>query len=344
MLEKPNLPFEKIIACLRESYGIPVIDLDFLPIGYDTSASVYRVRTDTGARYFLKVKQGSLYEASVNVPHALHKQGLAQVVAPLPTRQHELWQRVDEYVLLLYPFLEGVNGMVNGLSDQQWVELGAFLQKLHTTTLSAPLLAQVPKETFIPSPKWVGIVKTFLATPPVGDHTDRLEQELAAFWQSKQAEIQQLVERTEALGRLLQKRSLPFVLCHADIHTANLLLNQAEQIFIVDWDQSICAPKERDLMFVIGSTIGSTVAAKTEALFLTGYGPAVIDWMALTYYRYEWVVQELGDFAERVFLMPELGRATKKEAVQGLIALFEPGDVVDVAYQADQKLSAVLNP
>jgi hypothetical protein len=34
-----------------------------------------------------------------------------------------------------------------------------------------------------------------------------------------------------------------------------------------------------------------------------GYGAAAIDPLALAYYRYEWVVQEIGDNGKRVFLL-----------------------------------------
>jgi len=46
MLEKPNLQDEKIIACLRNGYGVPAARIDFLPIGNDSNAWVYRVRMD----------------------------------------------------------------------------------------------------------------------------------------------------------------------------------------------------------------------------------------------------------------------------------------------------------
>jgi hypothetical protein len=33
MLEKPNLPEEKVVVCLGKSYGIATAALNFLPIG-----------------------------------------------------------------------------------------------------------------------------------------------------------------------------------------------------------------------------------------------------------------------------------------------------------------------
>ena len=337
MLEKPHLPDAKITAALQTDYGIVVTELDFLPIGNDSSAWVYRVGTTDGQIYFLKVKRGAVYAPSVIVPRYLLEQGMSQVVAPLPTQTQAMWASVDDFALLLYPFIEGDNGMAVGLSDQQWIDYGAVLRQLHTANLSPDLLTQLPKETFVPNPKWSDIVKTLLAATPKGQ--DTLEKELAVFWRAKQPEIGKIVARTEALGRLLQQQRIPFVLCHADIHTANLLINSGGQLFVVDWDQPVLAPKERDLMFVVGASLGGFVVdGNAERLFFQGYGQAEINWLALAYYRYEWVVQDLGDYAERVFLMENTGEETKRAAVQELMAMFAPGDVVDVAYQAETKL------
>jgi spectinomycin phosphotransferase len=92
------------------------------------------------------------------------------------------------------------------------------------------------------------------------------------------------------------------------------------------------APKERDLMFIRD---GVTIQTHTEACFFAGYGDVTIDPVALAYYRYEWVVQEFGDYGERVFLA-ESGGETKADSVRGFRQLFDPGDVVEVAYAADE--------
>ncbi len=68
MLKKPNIPDERLIMVLREQYAIPVSRLEFLALGYDTSAGVYRVTAEDGIAYFLKVKEGEVYLPAVLVP------------------------------------------------------------------------------------------------------------------------------------------------------------------------------------------------------------------------------------------------------------------------------------
>src|SRR5438045_3457143 len=58
MLEKPSIPDEQILACLREQYGLPVNLLTFLPLGVDPAAAVYRATTSDNTAYFLKLRRG----------------------------------------------------------------------------------------------------------------------------------------------------------------------------------------------------------------------------------------------------------------------------------------------
>lgn len=329
MLEKPNLADEKIMAALRDRYGIEAAAIEFLPLGNDATAWVYRAVGEGGTAYFLKLKKGAVYEPSVTIPRFLKDNGIEQAVAPLPTQHGKLWAAVESFALILYPFIDGRSGMDVGLSDAQWLELGGILRKMHAIQLQAELAAQIQRESFVPH--WAALVRAFAVKIPVTAYENPYAKALAAFWLERAAQITRIVERAEALGRILQSRSLPFVLCHADIHIANVLVDGAGKLHIVDWDQPVLAPKERDLMFML-NTPG-------EALFFEGYGEAAVDWTAFAYYRYEWVVQELGDYAGRVFTLDDVGDDTRADAVRGFRQLFDPGDVVDEAYAADKKLN-----
>ena len=332
MLEKPNLADEKIIASLQEAYGIDTAALEFLPIGNDATAWVYRVVGEGRVAYFLKVKKGAVYEPSVTIPRFLKDNGIAQAVAPLPTRDGNLWVEIESFALILYPFIHGQSGMEAGLSDAQWIELGGILRKMHAVLLPHELAAQVKRETFVPP--WAALVRELDAKIPVMAYENPDSQALAAFWLERAAEIRQIVERAEQLGRMAQARGLPLVLCHADIHTANVLVGVRfgqGNLHIVDWDQPVLAPKERDLMFML-NTPG-------EAFFFEGYGDAMVDRTAFAYYRYEWVVQEFGDYGARAFLSDDVGDETRADALRGFRQLFDPGDVVDEAREVDKRLS-----
>jgi spectinomycin phosphotransferase len=337
MLEKPNLQDEKIITCLRHDYGVRVTGISFIPAGNDSSAWVYQVRTDGTETFFLKLKRGTVSEPSVAVPRYLKDKGIEQIVAPLPTKTQALWTNVGQFALILYPFVEGQIGMEIGLSDKQWVEFGAALKNIHSAKLPPGLLGRVPKETF--RPKWAGVVKELGTKIQECAFDEPFEKELASFWIEKRQEIDRILDRTSELAQVLRCKPLEFVLCHADIHTANILLDREKRMFIVDWDETVLAPRERDLMFVVGDVAART---KAERLFFSAYGEIDLDPVALAYYRYEWVVQEIGDFGERVFLMADIGAETKTDAVSGFIELFQPGNVVESACKSEDDLPAEL--
>jgi hypothetical protein len=87
-------------------------------------------------------------------------------------------------------------------------------------------------------------------------------------------------------------------------------------------------------MFIGGGIAELATSAQVEA-FYRGYGAVEINWATLAYYRYEWAVQDMGDFSARVFLWEDIGEATKREAIDFFYSLFEPGRVIETAYQAD---------
>jgi spectinomycin phosphotransferase len=161
------------------------------------------------------------------------------------------------------------------------------------------------------------------------------EKQLAAYWNDHRREIATIVERAVQLGRMLQGKPRDFVLCHADIHTANLLLDAQGKLFIVDWDQPVLAPKERDLMYV---TVGDFVAdEREEALFFQGYGKTDVDPLTMAYYRYEHVMEDLAAFAEQVF-SADASDETKQDSLAWFVAQFRPGGGVEAAHKLDHVL------
>ena len=246
--------------------------------------------------------------------------GIAQVLAPLstPTEEQELWTNIEDFFLILYPFVNGNEAMEAGMSDSQWTEFGSTLKRIHTMPLTEDVSRFVPRESFVP--KWNPLVKALHKQVNAQNYDDPYQKELALLWKEKKETIQTVVERTEWIGKHLQRTDPEFFLCHADIHTANILITPEQTMFIVDWDGVLLAPKERDLMFVSG--------LKQERLFFRGYGDVQIDLLALAYYRYVWCVQEFGDYGKRIFLMTDLGQDTKRDSVERFMELFAPGDVV----------------
>ncbi len=339
MLTKPNLTDEQIIACLHEEYGLNVETITFLPIGADFNTAVYRVVTNKGWEYFLKLRSSEFLEASVSVPNYLAELGIKQVIPPLATKTGQLWADLASFKTILYPYVEGHNGVEAKLSEDQWGQFGAAIKKLHSTDIPNALTSGTPREMF--SSKWRETVKAFLIRIENEVFEEPVAVRMALFLKSKSTEILKIVERTEELAITLQKQILEYILCHADIHGWNLIVDKDGALYIVDWDTIILAPKERDLMF-IGAGIWDSGRSpiEEENLFYQGYDQTEINQDAICYYRYERIIQDIGEYCEHIFLSDE-GGDDRMQSFEYLQSFFLPNGAIERAYQSDKALTAI---
>lgn len=330
MHEPPaGLDPEALRRALELAYGLAVEELRFLPLGYDSFAWVYRVRAREGGPYFLKLRASMTNEAALRVPHLLHARGVSAVVAPIATRTGALWATHAGFALILYPFVAGESGMEAGLAEGQWVGYGETLRQIHATPVPPELASLMRRERY--RPEGADLVRKAEAAIAGPLPVDPEARALAEHWRLHGATISLLLERAEGLGRALRTVGLPEVLCHGDIHTGNVLRDGETQLWVVDWDETVLAPKERDLMFAIGGISARLVGPREEALFEQGYGPTTIDAGALAYYRYAWAVSDIASYSDQLLFRPELGQVSRAAALSILIGLFAPGEIVAIA-------------
>jgi spectinomycin phosphotransferase len=340
MHEQPEIPVEHLRACFQDQYDLIPAIFEFLPLGLDSYAGVYRVVSEQGTASLLKVTSRPLYEPRCLVPRYLKDQGITSVVAPIPTRSGALWTHLEEWTVTVYPFLEGETSWT-GMTDEQWKEVGTIFQRIHRVRLPSFGFESLRKETFDPTEyaRWIHTFETQHAHARGGASAS--QRALRSSWMVHQSTIHTAVAILETLGNVLQSRTLPYVVCHADLHPANLLRDHVGRVFVIDWDEVMLAPKERDFLFIKESSADSEALPGTPEFF-RGYGQTEIDWIALTYYRYERVVQDLIAFAQDVFFRDDLGEESRAEAVQFFDEILAEGGEIDAASQASAHLPSDL--
>lgn len=301
MLTKPDLKDEKIMACLYDAYGLDVAEIFFLPLGADFNTAVYRVTATDKTDYFLKLRSGDFCEASVLVPHHLNQIGLKNIIPAIATKTGECWTSLNAFRVILYPYIDGRNAIKMKLSEPQWLQFGAGIKKLHTTDIPKHININLPKEIF--SSKWCDTVESFLRRIEDEEFTDTVAARTALFLKSKSDLILNLIKRVIELRSTLQNQSFDYVVCHADIHGWNLLIDQNNHLYMIDWDTLILAPKERDLMFIgAGIWDAGCTATQEEAHFYKGYGETEINQDAISYYRLERIIEDISVYCEHIFL------------------------------------------
>ena len=190
MLIKPDLKDEEIVRCLRDAYGLTIEKVAFLPLGADFNTAVYRVTTSNQMDYFLKLRSGKFLEASVSVPKYLADLGIKQVISALATKTGQLWSPLGAFKAILYPYVEGRNGIEAKLSKDQWAQFGAAIKRLHSTDIPSSITNGVPRETF--SSKWRETVKSFLGRIENEVFEAPVAVKMAEFLKSKSSEIRVL--------------------------------------------------------------------------------------------------------------------------------------------------------
>ncbi len=330
MRKPPSIAEEQLRACFQNQYDLIPVTLEFLPLGLDYHAGVYRVVSEQGTASLLKVTSRPLYEPRCLVPRYLNDQGITSVVAPVPTRSGALWTRVEEWTVIVYPFIDGDTSWT-GMTNEQWKEVGTIFQQIHQVMLPPEGFESLRKETFDPAEydRWVRAFETQHLHSRHGGSVS--ERALRADWRAHQSTIHTAVTSLEKLAEVLQSRTFPYVICHADLHPANLLRDRHGHVFVIDWDEVMLAPKERDFIFV---------REPQADAFWQGYGVIKIDWMLLSYYLWERVVQDVIEYAQNVCFRDDWVEETRADVAQ----LFheyvaEGGNNIAAAYQASARLA-----
>lgn len=302
-----------------------------IPGGADLNATVYKAITSTSS-YFVKVRRDPGGNVGLAILELLKLAGVQPVIQPVKTIQNQLIQTIGNFSLVVFPFFDGKNGFDRNFTDSQWINLGKALKQVHNVEVPSILQSRIRRENY--SPKWRKFVKSMYGRIEAGIDSDEIGSRLVQFMINHKPTIFRMIDRAEQLSYRVQTISAPFVLCHSDIHAGNVLVDQNEQIYIVDWDEPIWAPKERDLMFIGGGVAGVWNQPREEKLFYEGYGQTSIHPEIRAYYRYERIVEDIAEYAQELIL--NRSKSHDKEIMyKQCTHMFEPGNVIEIAFETD---------
>ncbi len=333
MLTKPDLPDATLSAGLLEAFGLTAARLVFLPLGGDLGTAVYRVEAADGASYFCKLRRGAFDPTTVELPSYLSDSGISEIIPPMVTTSGTLYATLDDFSVIVYPFVTGTEGYDVELSESQWARFGGAMRRLHTMPVPATMAARIDRETY--APEWRERCRRMMNRLAGTLPDDALIRELAALLRPRMDEILAAVNRAETLAQLMAAGEREFVLCHTDIHPGNLLIDPEGTLYIVDWDYPMLAPRERDLMFIGGGQgFLPDDAAREVRLFYRGYGEWPPDPLALTYYRYERGLTDLTVEGERI-LSAAVSDDDRAQALEYLGYYCLPNNTLAIAAAAD---------
>ena len=327
-MQKKTTQEQQIIDLLNVHYGIDIHAVHLILGGADMNAFGYKADSQSNS-YFVKQKYGDHDEINLSIIRLLHDSGIKEIIFPIHTIDAKLFKQLDQFKIIVYPFIHAPNGFSQSLTEKQWNQLGKVIRQIHETSVPSSIQQQLRKETY--SAQWREIVRSFYSKMEFDKSDDKLTAEFKSFFNQNIDSIHQLVDSSEELSKKIQPDIDNYVLCHSDIHAGNVLVVNEESIYIIDWDEPILAPKERDLMF-IGAGVGNVWNKPHEIhYFYEGYGKTNVDKTILSYYRHERIVEDIAVYGQDLLSQTQNAQS-RIESFKHFKEMFDLNDVVEMAF------------
>lgn len=307
MLTEPAISKDQLIEQMFQSYHFDVVDLIFVPIG-EVSWS-YVVTTGDNKKYFLKIhKARNLSQQRFQLLYDLYtKANISQIPHPIPTIENQLGILINSYPTVLFNYINGVTSQNHKLTSNQYQQLGELLGKVHQA--KNIISGFSVKEKFdIPSEdEFLKVLKLISQK----ENYNPIQSAALKLLYPIKNQLAEELKKLEAIRKQLISDKIEFVLCHGEPTPDNIMLDRLGVVYLVDWDEPILAPKEKDLLFL----------SNTLEPVMTGYAKysqdLSINPLVKNFYNHLWNIREIADFGGRIFIENLIG----KEGDHALLSL-----------------------
>ena len=300
MKTPPPIALKELEAALVAAYGVCPAGLSFLPCGECSWG--YRVIEADGPGYFLKLyRGGSPPEWSARLVRRLAEEtGLAEISAPLPDRAGRLTSQLAGFPAALFRWVEGPTLWAAGERSEILCRLGQLLARLHACRELRGSCQRVENFDLTGEADFRRVLAALEGSAPAaGSPAARAAFGLLAPVRSRLAVLLEELLKAQTRAR---SQPRPLCICHGDPTPGNVLAAAGGQICLIDWDDLILAPRERDLVFWADGQ--AFFEGETANPVLEGYaglaGPVRLDEDIMSFYQRQWTVGEIAAFGGRL--------------------------------------------
>lgn len=271
---------------LEEHYSLGVKSI--APGPRQFVAETYVVETDVGQTFFVKrFPPGRLpLHALEGLPvlGALHCAGFTRISLPIATRGGALYVADAGAYVVVFEYLRACQ-----TSDEDRAALGRLIGQLHG--LTGKIAAAVAADPF--APHYFAALDAGLAAAALPAR-DEIVAGLQDFLRDYGAEIRADRLAFEQICAACRAAGLSRVLTHGDA-PGNDLRDAAGNIYLVDWDEILLAPPERDTWFLVD-----------DPAFMAGYRERwpdyVPDDLAYRFYLYNRYFEDLLGYVKEIMV------------------------------------------
>ena len=238
----------------------------------------------------------------------------------------------------MVPWVAGGRALDGGMGDAHWQSYGALLAAVHAAPVPDDLAGVLPREDHLPDRVAAAtravdaLVDVGTAAPARGASSDPVVSALRREWRDASERVASLLDHADRLGRRLRPRETAPVICHGDPHLGNLLVADASDVWLVDWDDVVLAPPERDLMFVLGGVLAfAPVTDQQAGWFWRGYGAVDLDPERLAYHQCTRALDDVAGWAALALDVDAHSESARRDALSIVRGVLSPTGLVTIA-------------
>lgn len=241
----------KISNVLKTQFDVECSDI-VKTIG-GLSASAYKIKTKND-NFFLKVYNKKLTQTPLWIENIdnympvllwLNKNTKLQgkIIHPIATNNGGYRYEDEEYVYILFDYIEGKTIAKNPLTYTQITEIAEIMAYLHSYGQQIPINMDRIRENF-------DVHFCYSLENYIADNYATSPDDIKEILQPCLEQLKSKIDETKSLSNKVKQKDNKMVLCHTDAHGWNLM--QSDHIVLVDWEGMKLAPAEADLfMFAI---------------------------------------------------------------------------------------------
>jgi thiamine kinase-like enzyme len=224
---------------IAAQYGLQELRITAAPRQF--VAETYRIQTPGGQTYFCKIIDKPTWIpkviASLPALDAIHQLGFQRANYPIRTVTGALHVMVDATLIVLYNHIDAP--LSEAFDDETF---GRLVGEIHA--LTPQVQVAMPREQFVLKHRHLFEVQ--FAELLAANSADPIRQKLGQVLRQRETMIRQHYAALQRLCAACTDQPPRLVITHGDAG-GNVLMRAPTDLYIVDWDEILLAPAERDL-------------------------------------------------------------------------------------------------
>jgi len=208
----------------------------------------YMIEGSNHEHFFLKIySDDNIPDSAFTFAYDLFaKAGVRNIAHPIPTGHGQMRIQIGDFQIALFSLIPGKTAQEQKLIDEQLERLGGLLAQVHQ---SKTVIGEYSVKENFEIPFKDRLLAIFDDMLKIAGNSTKYETRLRFFLEPHRQEFIQELDRLEKLQRKVRTMRLAFVNCHGEPSPGNVLSSNDGEIHLLDWDDPIFAPKEKDLLF-----------------------------------------------------------------------------------------------